>query len=255
MIADGRRLHLRCLVDLDLSGPRDHLRRHHLHRARRRIGRPAAAQGLIGGRRSSSCATSCTVYRSAGRSVRAVDGVSFDVAEGEVLRAGRRERLRQERDLPLDPSAVRGRRGQRRAGLDHLRRPRSRALSEREMRSVRGRDISIIFQDPMTSLNPTMRIGEQIEEGLRRHRALARRAARRAAAELLGSVGVPSAAARLDSWPHEFSRRHAPARHDRHRARLPAEAADRRRADDGARRHDPGSDPQADPAPQASSWA
>jgi oligopeptide/dipeptide ABC transporter ATP-binding protein len=146
-----------------------------------------------------------TVYRSAGRSVRAVDGVSFEVAEGEVFGlvgesgCGKSATCRSILRLFAGATASVEQGSIIFAGRDLAR------LSEREMRAVRGREISIIFQDPMSSLNPTMRIGEQIEEGLRRHRALARRAARHAAVELLGSVGVPSAAARLDSWPHEFS--------------------------------------------------
>jgi oligopeptide/dipeptide ABC transporter ATP-binding protein len=146
-----------------------------------------------------------TVYRSAGRFVRAVDGVSFDVAEGEVFGlvgesgCGKSATCRSILRLFAGAAASVEQGSITFAGRDLA------GLSEREMQAVRGREISIIFQDPMTSLNPTMRIGEQIEEGLWRHRALARRAARRAAVDLLGSVGVPSAAARLDSWPHEFS--------------------------------------------------
>lgn len=77
--------------------------------------------------------------------------------------------------------------------------------TEKEMESIRGNRIGMVFQDPMTSLNPTMRLGAQISEGLRRHRHLNREAARKAALELLEAVGIPNAEARLDQYPHNLS--------------------------------------------------
>jgi oligopeptide/dipeptide ABC transporter ATP-binding protein len=78
-------------------------------------------------------------------------------------------------------------------------------LCERELEDVRGREIGMVFQDPMTSLNPTLTIGTQIVEVLQRHLGLDRAAARRRAAELLDEVGIPRARERLDDYPHRFS--------------------------------------------------
>jgi oligopeptide transport system ATP-binding protein len=78
-------------------------------------------------------------------------------------------------------------------------------LSPAEMREVRGGKIAMIFQDPMTSLNPVLSVGYQLTEGLRRHRDLSRLQARARAAELLDLVGIPEPHARLDGYPHELS--------------------------------------------------
>src|SRR5215510_5161090 len=79
------------------------------------------------------------------------------------------------------------------------------SLSYAALRRIRGRAISIIFQDPMTSLNPVMRVGRQIIEGLAFHEGLAKRQARSRAAEILHKVGIPKPANRLDDYPHQFS--------------------------------------------------
>jgi oligopeptide transport system ATP-binding protein len=78
-------------------------------------------------------------------------------------------------------------------------------LSNEEMRHVRGKEIAMIFQDPMTSLNPVMTIGRQITEMLELHMSMDRKQARARAAELLTMVGVAHAADRLDDYPHQFS--------------------------------------------------
>jgi peptide/nickel transport system ATP-binding protein len=79
------------------------------------------------------------------------------------------------------------------------------ALSEKELRSVRGNEVAMVFQEPMTSLNPAFTIGDQIAETVRLHRGVSRRTARARAVEVLDLVGIPHARRRLDDYPHEFS--------------------------------------------------
>ncbi len=78
-------------------------------------------------------------------------------------------------------------------------------ISDEEMRSVRGNKIAMIFQDPMTSLNPVLPIGRQIGEALELHLGMSKGESRRRTIELLEMVGIPSAAARVDDYPHQFS--------------------------------------------------
>jgi len=78
-------------------------------------------------------------------------------------------------------------------------------LSDKEMESVRGSEMGMIFQDPMTSLNPTMKIGKQIAEGLIKHQGLSKQAARERAIEMLRLVGIPNPEGRVDNYPHQFS--------------------------------------------------
>lgn len=77
--------------------------------------------------------------------------------------------------------------------------------SEGQMEQIRGKDIGMIFQDPMTSLNPTMRIGKQITEGLIKHQNMSKKKARERGIELLKLVGIPNPERRIDQFPHEFS--------------------------------------------------
>jgi oligopeptide/dipeptide ABC transporter ATP-binding protein len=78
-------------------------------------------------------------------------------------------------------------------------------LDKNQMQEIRGAEISMIFQDPMTSLNPVYRIGEQITESILTHQDIDKRAARRRAIDLLGQVGIPQADRRVDDFPHQFS--------------------------------------------------
>lgn len=77
--------------------------------------------------------------------------------------------------------------------------------TEKEMQNIRGNEISMVFQDPMTSLNPTMKIGDQIVEGLVKHRHLSKAEAKKIAIEMLNLVAVPQPEKRINQYPHEFS--------------------------------------------------
>ena len=77
--------------------------------------------------------------------------------------------------------------------------------SEKEMQKIRGREIAMIFQDPMTSLDPTMTIGKQVAESLRKHKNVSKKESLKAALDLLNLVGIPDAEKRLKNYPHQFS--------------------------------------------------
>ena len=143
-------------------------------------------------------------FRSHHDITRAVDGVSFAIEAGEVVGlVGESGSGKSVTALAILRILAKGGRivsGQIRFdGRDLL------ALSEGEMRRVRGNGIAMIFQDPMASLNPTMTVGHQIAESYYLHRGGPWRAARQRAAELLDAVGVSDARARLDDFPHQFS--------------------------------------------------
>ena len=137
--------------------------------------------------------------------VRAVDGVSFDVAAGEVVAivgesgSGKSVTGMTLMGLTRSPNTtVEG--IATLSGMDLI------GASEDELRKVRGNDIAMIFQDPMSSLNPVYRVGNQIVEQIRVHNPdVSKRDAMARAVELMERVGVPHAAERLRSYPHEFS--------------------------------------------------
>ncbi len=136
--------------------------------------------------------------------VYAVNGVSFDVAPGDTLaivgESGCGKSVTALAILGLLSRAGRIVSGTAQLGGRDLLR-----LSDRAMRSIRGKEIAIIFQDPMTSLNPVLTIGRQIREALETHFDLGRKQAEQRAGELLERVGIPSARARLRDYPHQFS--------------------------------------------------
>jgi oligopeptide transport system ATP-binding protein len=138
-------------------------------------------------------------------SVQAVDGVSFGVDKGKTLglvgESGCGKSVTALSIMGLIPKPP----GKIVEGSILFDGKELTKMSERQLENVRGRQIAMIFQDPMTSLNPTLKIGTQITEVLRRHLDLSRDEARKRAAELLEEVRIPRAADRLADYPHRFS--------------------------------------------------
>ncbi|WP_342506642.1 ABC transporter ATP-binding protein [Sporosarcina sp. FSL K6-2383] len=135
----------------------------------------------------------------------AVRGVSFEVKKGETLGivgesgSGKSVTARSiMRLLPSPPSYMK-------EGTIEFQGQNLTLKTEKEMESIRGRDISMIFQDPMTSLNPTIKIGKQIAESLMKHQNLSKREAKKEALDLLKVVGIHNSEARFNQYPHEFS--------------------------------------------------
>jgi len=134
----------------------------------------------------------------------AIDDVSFHIKAGEVLgvvgESGAGKSLTGAAIIGLlEPP------GRITAGEIVLEGRRIDNLGQEAMRGIRGRQIGTIFQDPLTSLNPLYRVGDQLVETIRTHLAMTHAAARRRAIALLQEVGIPSAAERIDSYPHQFS--------------------------------------------------
>jgi oligopeptide/dipeptide ABC transporter ATP-binding protein len=136
--------------------------------------------------------------------VKAVDGVSFELERGKVLGivgesgSGKSVTAMTLMGLTRDVnSRFEGRVVYK--GTDLL------EVTDADMQSYRGNEIGMIFQDPMTSLNPVYRIGEQISEAIRAHESVDNRVARRRAVELLRQVGIPNPESRVDDFPHQFS--------------------------------------------------
>jgi len=136
--------------------------------------------------------------------VHAVNGISFDVAPGDTLgivgESGCGKSVTSLALLGILPRAGKVTSGTEMFGDRDLVR-----LSDRELRRIRGRDIAMIFQDPMTSLNPVLTIGRQIREALDTHFDLSKAEANKRVADLLDQVGIPSSELRLKDYPHQFS--------------------------------------------------
>jgi len=136
--------------------------------------------------------------------LRAIDGISFDIAKGEVLGvvgesgAGKSVTGLAVIGLIDPPGRITG-------GEILLSGMRIDHLPAEEIRRVRGKRIGMIFQDPLTSLNPLYRIGDQIIETIKTHTNLSDTAARKRAIDLLAEVGIPAPDKRIDGYPHEFS--------------------------------------------------
>jgi oligopeptide/dipeptide ABC transporter ATP-binding protein len=146
-----------------------------------------------------------TTFRTNAGLVRAVDGVSWDIKEGETVAlvgesgCGKSVSALSVMRLVAEPA------GRVESGEVIYKGRDLLKLSEQEMRGVRGREIAMIFQEPMTSLNPVLSIGRQLTEGLEIHLKMSQPEARSRAVELLGMVGIPDPARRLAQYPHHFS--------------------------------------------------
>jgi len=137
--------------------------------------------------------------------VKAVDGVSYDLDRGETLGvvgesgSGKSvSAMTLMRLIPMPPGKIVG-------GEAMFRGNSLLTMSDRDMRDIRGNEIAMIFQDPMTSLNPVYRIGKQLGEPLRLHKGMNKKQAQERAVELLDLVGIPHASSRVKDYPHQFS--------------------------------------------------
>ena len=145
-----------------------------------------------------------TVFRTREGEVHAVDGVSFALERGQTLGivgesgCGKSVTASSIMGIVQPPGKVVG-------GSVMFDGRELVGRKESELENIRGREIAMIFQDPMTSLNPTLKIGTQITEVLERHMNMKRAEARKRAVELLDEVKIPNAATRLDDYPHRYS--------------------------------------------------
>jgi len=173
---------------------------------------------------------------------RAVDGVSFTIDRGETLGlvgesgCGKSvTSLSVMRLIPDPPGRIAG-------GRILFRRKDIVQMSEDDVRDVRGNDIAMIFQEPMTSLNPVFTCGFQIDEAVVLHQGLDADAAREKTVEMLRLVGIPDPEQRANGLPTPVVRRDAPAGDNRDGAELQSGRADRRRAHYSTGRYDSGPD-------------
>jgi len=143
-------------------------------------------------------------FATEGGLVQAVDGVSFELAAGEVLaivgESGSGKSVTAQTVIGLTRSV-----NSRIEGSVRLRGEELIDAPEAELQKVRGDEVAMVFQDPMTSFNPVYRVGDQIVEAIRAHRRMSDAEARGLAVEMLRSVEIPDPERRVDSYPHEFS--------------------------------------------------
>jgi oligopeptide transport system ATP-binding protein len=146
-----------------------------------------------------------TTFRTPDGVIHAVNGVSFGLLEGETLgvvgESGCGKSVTMLSVLGLIPSPP----GKIEAGKAIFSGQDLLKMSKEEIRHVRGAQIGMVFQDPMTSLNPVLTIGRQLEEPLMLHIGMTKNQARERAAELLAMVGIPNAKDRLNDYPHQYS--------------------------------------------------
>ncbi len=145
-----------------------------------------------------------TAFRTAHGTVRAVDGVTFQLHRGSTLgivgESGSGKTILSRSIMGLLPRV-----GTERSGTVRFEGEDISTRTPRQMPSLWGTEMAMIFQDPMTSLNPVVKIGRQITEGLRHHLGMSRTTARDTAERLLVEVGIPEAHRRLDEYPHQLS--------------------------------------------------
>ena len=145
-----------------------------------------------------------TYFRTDDGIVKAVDGVSFSVEKGKTLgivgESGSGKSV-----TCLSIMGLNSRRNTITSGEAIFKGQNLVTMSPRRLRDIRGNDIAMIFQDPMTSLNPVHSIGKQLQEAILLHRDVTTKAARSRALELLKAVGIPRAERRIDDYPHQFS--------------------------------------------------
>ncbi|WP_404405834.1 ABC transporter ATP-binding protein [Jeotgalibacillus malaysiensis] len=144
-------------------------------------------------------------FKTYGGTVQAVRGVNFDVYKGETLaivgESGSGKSVTSSAIMGLIPSPP----GEIKRGNVQFKGKDLTKLSKKNMREIRGVDISMIFQDPMTALNPTLKIGDQLTEGIRQHQKLSKAQANEKALEMMKLVGIPNPEERLKQYPHQFS--------------------------------------------------
>ncbi|MFB1081862.1 ABC transporter ATP-binding protein [Jeotgalibacillus sp. JSM ZJ347] len=144
-------------------------------------------------------------FKTYGGTVQAVRGVNFDVYKGETLaivgESGSGKSVTSSAIMGLIPSPP----GEITRGNVQFKGKDLTKFSKKEMMGIRGVDISMIFQDPMTALNPTLKIGDQLTEGIRQHQGLSKAKANEKALEMMQLVGIPNPEERLKQYPHQFS--------------------------------------------------
>ena len=142
-------------------------------------------------------------FHTAGRHVRAVDGLHYEITRGQTVamigESGCGKTVSSRALMGLLPPTAHVSGSIRFEGRELV------GLGERQLRTVRGRSIAMVFQDPTRSLNPTMRVGEQIVEAVRAHDEVSRGAARERGLELMRLVRLPAAAERFEQYPHQLS--------------------------------------------------
>lgn len=145
-----------------------------------------------------------TIFKSRGQDVQAVRGVSFSVGEGEIVglvgESGSGKSVTMKAILGILPeNAEIFSDNMKLNGIELS------GLKEEEYRKLRGKDMTMIFQDPMTALNPLIKVGKQLEEVILRHSKCSKEEAKKKAIEMLEKVGIPTPEQRVKQYPHEFS--------------------------------------------------